>query len=250
MYCTYAVLGLSITVVLITCATAHIEELLEDEYVFLYGYNAIFGVSDQRYFRVVLLPPSYLMLSSFQYANSRLLFAMARSGFFPPVLGALTTSRNSPRNANLTGASLVLILSAVFWIDSSSYISIFGGGVFAAVCAYMSMFLSFIIFRLHFQGLERKYISKTGIMGALFGIFLCAVVLIAIAVTSLLSIALFAGIVSLFSVYYYFVASKRQKLSAEEKEVMLIAHVIKGNFLLPNTWIVFFNLCCRRQRTE
>lgn len=228
MCCTYVVLAISIVVVLITCSTTSIDVLVEQDFPLILGYHAIFGTDDNKNFRIVLIPPMYLMSSSFQLAYSRLIFAMARSGLFPPVLGNLCYGHSAPRNAIYAGTAVLFPLIAFAWTLNTAYESVLSGGILAAVCAYFAMFISFIIFRLHFEGLQREYNSPVGIPGAVLGMGVSVLIIVSIIVTNVISAVFLAAIVFFFSVYYYFAATTRQKLSAEEKEVMLVAHVIKG----------------------
>ena len=228
MCCTYVVLAISIVVVLVTCSTTSIDVLVEQDFPLILGYRALFGTDDNRNLRIVLIPPMYLMSSSFQLAYSRLIFAMARSGLLPPVLGNLCAGRSAPRNAIYAGTVVLFPLIAFAWTLNTAYESVLSGGILAAVWAYFAMFISFIIFRLHFDGLERQYNSPVGIPGAIFGISVSVLIIVSIIVTNYLSAVFLTAIIIFFSVYYYFAAVTRQKLSAEEKEVMLVAHVIKG----------------------
>lgn len=226
--------------VLVSCSTEYIDVLSGTDFVFEYGYNEMFGIEGSRYLKIFLIPPTYLMTSCLQFAYSRLIFAMARSGLYPVSLGTVSTNSRAPRNAIIAGTVGVYVILVLGWVYSSDYMDIFAGGILAAACAYVSMFLSFIIFRLHFTGLDRQYVSKTGVIGAWYGALVSMLIVVSVVLTRAYTALVFLGMIFSFSVYYYFIASKRQRLSAEEKEVMLVLHVIKGSIASYMHWLMTY----------
>jgi ethanolamine permease len=153
---------------------------------------------------------------------------MARSGLFPPFLGELSEGDKLPVKSLLTGAAVALLLTMAGWLLDADYEYFISGGILAAVCAYISTFISFIIFRVHYKGLQRKYVSKTGVTGAAFGIIISSIIFIGVVVERKFALLVWLVMIVSFTLYYKFVAAARQRLSVEEKDVMLIAHVIKG----------------------
>jgi ethanolamine permease len=166
------------------------------------------------------------------YCYFRLIFSMSRSGLLPRQFGFLNALNGAPTKALIAGTvtSLLFMLIAWLFLSSHGYVGFFSAGIFVSVSVYTSTFISFIIFRIHFKILDRLYVSLMGIPGAGLGIIISVIIMIGIAVTSPYSFLSFVVLLVTASLYYFYVAAARQKLSTEEKEVMMVAHVIKGTF--------------------
>ena len=81
------------------------------------------------------------------YLISRMLFSLARAGFVPPALGAVT-ARNVPRNALLV-SSLGLggaVLVRALW-PGSAYVWFFAVALFGALFVWLMIFVTHVAFR-------------------------------------------------------------------------------------------------------
>jgi ethanolamine permease len=158
---------------------------------------------------------------------------MSRSGLLPQQFGYLNVEKGSPVKALVVGTAISLFIMLNVWLLTVEpvYVNYCRVGVFASFFVYTSLFISFIIFRIYFKILDRVYVSRTGIPGAILGIIISLVIMIGVIVVSPYSFLSFVAMFVSASLYYFYVAAARQKLSTEEKEVMMVAHVIKGNLL-------------------
>lgn len=257
MLCMYTVIATSIAVVLIVCATTPIDEAASISFPLLRGYEKMFD-TEKKYLYVLLMPSIYNAACGFQFAYSRVIFAMARSGSFNQILGVLQENRRSPIKATFWGTIVMYILVTISWFFSSQYSEIYNAGIVSSFCVYFSVFFSFLVFRYNYEDLERKYWSQTGVLGALFGGLLSIIMNVAVIVTGVYSALGFLFFLIISSIYYYFVARSRQVLSAEEINVMMVAHVIKGMVLVighidyihgcSKLWFVLWLLCLANRK--
>lgn len=135
------------------------------------GFQTVFGGrATSTLLSVISLTGLIASFHSIVYAYGRLLFALARAGYFPAWLSRLN-SRAVPARALATGglAGFVLCLLAQQY-STSVGAALLNMAVFGALLSYILVLISFIKLRTAQPGLARPYRSPLGIPGALAGI--------------------------------------------------------------------------------
>jgi hypothetical protein len=100
-----------------------------------------------------------------------------------------------------------------------------------ATFVYIGMFISFIVFRTHFSGMKRHWVSPVGIPGALVGICMALVLCIAVIILEPYPKALmtYFGFMGCAVIYYVFYARHTQYFSKEEQKHFLKAYIVNAN---------------------
>ena len=189
--------------------------------------------------QVISLPVLVNTLSTSVFAFSKVLWSMANSGLFPPELAVNKRLpgcyEESSSAAIIVGscASLILLFAAAAM--GSMFLLVLNAGWFAAILYYLGGCAAYIVFKLQLSELTRFYVSPVGLYGVaaaafvLFIIFVCGIINLR---GGSFGITLFVLLMA--SIYYFLVGKDRQRLSPEERNITLAAHVAKGNSKAPN----------------
>ncbi|MCA9169811.1 MAG: amino acid permease, partial [Planctomycetales bacterium] len=115
------------------------------------------------------------------YAYGRVLFSLSRAGYFPRWI-SIVNQHHAPQSALIIGA--VVGLGCAFVIDALGEENKVGAAllsmaVFGAVISYALVLVSFIRLRLVRPEMERPYRSPLGIPGAVVGLLLAVVSMVA-----------------------------------------------------------------------
>lgn len=96
--------------------------------------------------------------------------------------------------------------------------------------AYMSIFISFVMFRNYFPTIKREFVSPLGTVGAVYGFLMFLLVFISFCgfQNTTHAIEAFCYLTVVLSIYYYFCVRHRQVFSEEEKKVMFKAYLVKS----------------------
>eukprot|EP01038_Epipyxis_sp_PR26KG_P011974 gene11974-16027_t len=144
----------------------------------------------------------------FVFAYGQQIRSMAHSGLFPPILGREYGKRKSPYIALIFGSFVAYMIMLMIWItkDTSFIVAIFGACVIGSFIVYINVSICYIIFKVHYSGIQRNFTSPLGIYGAAYCGFMFTVATIAA------------------------VGAKREQFfSAEEQGVLLVGYIIKRN---------------------
>jgi ethanolamine permease len=170
------------------------------------------------------------------YAYGRVLFSLSRAGYFPRWI-SLVNRHHAPQTALLIGAALglgcaILIHTAEQQGDGQQHTvgaALLNMAVFGAVVSYTLVMVSFISLRLKRPDLPRPYRSALGIPGAVLGLTLSLVALLACFNDAsyrpaVIGTAIFLAI----GLAYYFLYSRSRLVAqAPEEEVALIAQAAR-----------------------
>jgi len=117
----------------------------ESPFVSVFGRLGIRGAAGVMNF--VVLTAALSSANANLYLIARTLFSLARAGFVPPALGAVTR-RGAPVNALLvSGIGLgAAVLVRALWPDSA-YVWFFGVALFGALFVWLMIFVTHIAFR-------------------------------------------------------------------------------------------------------
>lgn len=235
----YVVIISTFVAIVVVCMTQPIDDVLRSEITpFSNGLSHIFSTNSKSLL-FCIVPSMIAALSCFLFASSRLLFAMSRSGLYPVFLGRRFTANgvlnNSPVIAILTGSVLSFFLALLAWIFRYHLDDLINAANLAYMVAYVATCLSFVIMRRYFEKSEEvKYLSYTGFPGAIYGSLVFILIFLSLCVNSRAeSKLMFAAMIGLSCIYYFAVARDRQRLSPEEKSILMVAHIIKGFLLIP-----------------
>ena len=144
------------------------------------GFQTVFGGrATSTVLSIVSLTGLIASFHAIIYAYGRLLFALARAGYFPAWLSRLN-GRAVPSNALLTGgvAGVLLCLLAQQY-SSSVGAALLNMAVFGALISYILVLISFIKLRSSQPDLARPYRSPLGVPGAAAGAFMGVICLTA-----------------------------------------------------------------------
>lgn len=192
------------------------------------GFSQIFNVT-HRTATLIALPVLYGSSTVTCYSLTKLIAAMAESRLFPKFLGRRAWNTRTPIFA--LGAACCISLFVLLGMgltaqkDFPHFTTIIG---VYALLTYCMQSVSFIVLRLKLSTFPREFRSPFGIPGAI----VCMVVFFAgigcaLSVSKRTIPAIVVGVVYIVAVssYYFWFAKHSQTFSAEEKAVVLPAHV-------------------------
>jgi ethanolamine permease len=158
------------------------------------------------------------------FAYGRNVFSLSRAGYFPRWLSVTHGTRHTPHVALISGAVAGYVLAWTLHVAGSSSVgaALLTMAVFGAVISYVMQMAAFVLLRRRMPHIERPYVSRLGVPGA--------VVAAAIALVSLVALFLNAayrpgvvGVAIWFIVcvaYFALVGRRRLVLSPEEEFAM------------------------------
>lgn len=216
------------TLILNTGVSTDPEAFAKSEAPLAEGFSEVFGLGAGT--RVLTLVSLTGLIASFHgiiYAYGRVLFALSRAGYFPRWI-SLTGKNHTPYVAIILGAGIGIVCAlAIDLLGTNSLVgkSLLSMAVFGAVISYAMVMLSYIKLRITRPNMPRPYRSPLGIPGAVVGLVLSLIALLATfadvaARPGVWGVAIFvaAGIV------YFFLYSRHHLVAqAPEEEDALIA---------------------------
>lgn len=192
------------------------------------GFSRIFNVTHDTA-TYMALPMLFGLSNLTCYSITKLIAAMAESRLFPRVLAKRVWSTRTPVYALGLTCCMALLVLGFMAVAAEKYFPHFTTitGVFSLL-TYCMQLLGFIVLRLKLSAFSREFRSPFGIPGAIF----CMIVFLA-GICCALSIThrgfptIVIGIVyvTVASAYYFWFAKHSQTFSADEKAVVLPAHV-------------------------
>ncbi len=161
------------------------------------------------------------------YAYSRVFFAMSRAGYLPKWI-SVTNDRGIPARAAILGGALALVVMILFVSvgGESSFIALglVTVSVVSAVVTYILVLASYIKLQIDRPGMPRPYRSPVGIWGAFVGLIIATIAFISCFVIEQYRIAVYStvGLLSLASIYFFFVSRKQLVAEAPEEQLALV----------------------------
>ena len=224
------VLCTSFSVILIACSLSPgVPVLLTRTHPLTRGYMHMFALTRSQA-TIISLPATIGSGFGFMYFFGQQLRAMGLSGLLNPICARELADRHTPVGALVIGSILSYALCLLIYFKPSIRQYTYNISMMGAFATYLSIFLSFWIFRNHYPTITREFISPVGMPGAVYGFLVFALAFIAICGFQKTQVAVctFVVLSLLCSVYYYAVVQKRQVFSEEEKTVMFKAYLVKG----------------------
>jgi lysine-specific permease len=174
---------------------------------------------------IVVLTSVLSAANSGLYVGSRMLWAMAREGEAPAILGTL--SKNKVPFAALTFTIVfgLLALTTSVWAESTVYVALVSAVGVSTLVGWLGISISHIRFRKWYRlkGLrleDLKYKALLFPVGPVISIALCAVVLVGQAFDKVAALSLVYG-VPLFMIFYFYykIKHKTKLVNLEEVDV-------------------------------
>ena len=197
---------------------------------------------------------AFATVTPWMYSFSRQLFALSRKGFLPAVFSKVYNG--CPYVSTIFGIFsgygivLLMVMSGEHPVTVIVQVIANLGSILTAFFA----FLSFIIFRMKFPQIDRKFRSPFGVAGAAYGLFLIVTTFVFDILSSLMNIAaifyLLGGLFTMWSLYYYFVARKTLVLDLDERNA-IIKRLDVNSLLRTEYGYAYLELhCIREHNTE
>ena len=117
------------------------------------------------------------------YAYGRNTYSLSRAGYFPNFLSVTHGARKTPHVALIAGAVVGYAVAVLVFILQEAELgaqivaALLNMAVFAAVISYILQMVSFVLLRQKLPNIERPYVSKLGVPGAVVAGVLAATAL-------------------------------------------------------------------------
>lgn len=223
----------SLAVLFVTCSLPpSVAYFKEKSRPLTTGFSLMFGAS-RDISTIFSVPATIASGFGFMYYYSQQLFAMGRSGLLNKWLGKEWPSRKTPVVALVAGALFGYGMCRIRFYLPDSRAQFHNISMLGAFATYLSIFASFIIFRLYYPTIKREFISPLGIAGAVYGFIVFSLAFVSVCgfQKDQIAIVVFGCILVVCSVYYYLVVKDRQIFSEEEKTVLFKAYLVKSRNL-------------------
>eukprot|EP00743_Colponemidia_sp_Colp-15_P004644 GILK01005005.1.p1 GENE.GILK01005005.1~~GILK01005005.1.p1 ORF type:complete len:523 (+),score=54.50 GILK01005005.1:68-1570(+) len=145
------------------------------------GFEAVYGKEAETVLILLALVGMVTSFHSIVYGYGRVLFALARAGYFPKWLASMSR-RNTPYASLIVGGGIGLLLAVVLnFVGEGSSVGagLLNMAVFGAGCCYIAVMISFVLLRVQQPMMPRPYKSPLGVPGAIVAAILAAISLAA-----------------------------------------------------------------------
>jgi ethanolamine permease len=191
------------------------------------GFLALLGSgATTRLLTLIALTGMVASFHTIIYAYGRVLFSLSRAGYFPRWISVVNRC-HTPQNALLVGALIGLGCCVLIHLFEEQTVgaALLNMAVFGAVISYTLVMISYIRLRIKRPELSRPYRSPLGIPGAVVGMLLSIVALLACFSEPAYRPGVLGTLVFLAVGLMYYALYSRRRLVAQapEEEVALIA---------------------------
>jgi ethanolamine permease len=193
------------------------------------GFKAIFSGEKVAYLLGILFMIG-LIASFFTiiYAYGRNTYSLSRAGYFPSFLSVTHGERKTPHVALIAGAVVGYAVAVLVFILQEAALgaqivaALLNMAVFAAVISYILQMVSFVRLRQKLPNIERPYVSKLGVPGAVIAGLLAATALIAIFLNEAYRPGVYGvAIYYILGVIYFAIAGRNRLVLSPEEEFAL-----------------------------
>jgi ethanolamine permease len=193
------------------------------------GFKAVFAGEKIAYllgllFMIGLIASFFTII----YAYGRNTYSLSRAGYFPKFLSITHGERKTPHVALIAGAVVGYAVAVLVFILQEAELgaqivaALLNMAVFAAVISYILQCTSFVLLRQRLPNIERPYVSKVGIPGAVVAGILAATALVAIFLNEAYRPGVYGvAIYYVLGVIYFAVAGRNRLVLSPEEEFAL-----------------------------
>ena len=193
------------------------------------GFKAIFAGEKLAYllgllFMIGLIASFFTII----YAYGRNTYSLSRAGYFPKFLSITHGERRTPHVALIAGAVVGYAVAVLVFILQEAELgaqivaALLNMAVFAAVISYILQCTSFVLLRQKLPNIERPYVSKVGIPGAVVAGILAATALVAIFLNEAYRPGVYGvAVYYILGVVYFAVAGRNRLVLSPEEEFAL-----------------------------
>jgi ethanolamine permease len=193
------------------------------------GFKAIFAGEKLAYllgllFMIGLIASFFTII----YAYGRNTYSLSRAGYFPKFLSITHGERKTPHVALIAGAVVGYAVAVLVFILQEAELgaqivaALLNMAVFAAVISYILQCTSFVLLRQKLPNIERPYVSKVGIPGAVVAGILAATALVAIFLNEAYRPGVYGvAVYYVLGVVYFAVAGRNRLVLSPEEEFAL-----------------------------
>lgn len=224
----------ALTILGVACHYPGVQPVLaEAKFILQYGLQDAVSI-DEKYYPLLLLPPTVASSAGYLFAAGNQMAAMAESGMLPSFLRPRMGADQVPVVAMIACGVIQYVVYYFFHyfepdvvILPSNIWSLAAPALFTLVC------VSFIAFRLKYPTMERSFVSPLGIPGAVYGILLWVFVFIRSSDRRFQpnnrAITTFYCFVAIAFVYYFVYVRYFQCFSPEEQKKFMRAYILNAN---------------------
>jgi len=229
IYCVSTILFVSILVVVCSYLSQDPNLIFSEQYPLNAGFMLFLRCS-YRQATMLSMPSTFATASGFTFSFGKLIDALSASRLFPISLHNNSKQSRMPFVAIIGGSLGSYLICCLIWFFPSLH-SIFSNFCYlAAYVSYCSYAVGYISLKINFSTIKYSFFSPLGVFGAAYVliIFFFGIVSVVFFQTDKQMGLVMLSILWIFSSCYYFTYAKAvQKLSPEEQESLMIAHVIK-----------------------
>jgi ethanolamine permease len=193
------------------------------------GFKGVFGdsfaASLLALFGVIGLVASFFTII---YAYGRNTYSLSRAGYFPKWLSVTHGERKTPHVALIAGAIVGYVVILVVWYlqrqgsGAQVVAAVLNMAVFAAVISYALQCTSFVLLRQNLPNIDRPYLSKWGVPGAIIAGAIAVISLVAMFANEAYRPGLY-GVAAYYvlGVIYFAIAGRHRLVLSPEEEFAL-----------------------------
>lgn len=209
--------------------------IVSANFPFNYAFQNAFGVSP-RVASVFSLPATYAAAYGFLYAFQMRLTSIEASGLLPDIFIEKLGIFYSRFIMYMMNLSFTFFCALGIWLfqDPTIIGATFKLGFISTYIVYIFILLSYIVFKIRYKDLPRKFRNSYGYSIATAGIFcfaLCGAGVIGFdQATHYVSLSMYVAFLVISTIYYYAYGHKYERFSKEEQKILLVAYAINSKF--------------------
>jgi len=207
------------------------EQLSQQGYPLNTGFSLIAGCSYQIA-SIFSIPAIFATAFGFVFAYSRLLCGLSESGLVPSIF-SWKSSTGTPYAAIIIGCLVSYAICLLIVVFPKTKKCIAQLCFLSGFITYACQSAAYIWIKKNFRTIDCTFKSPLGIYGAFysFTIFLLAAVSVSFFQSDgVVALPCLLVIWVLFSLYYFPVVKKKQRLSPEEQKSVFVVHTIRFNY--------------------
>ena len=186
-----------------------------------------------RYISILSVPATFATAFGFMFMYGKIMMSMSNSKLLPAFLGYRHPTTRAPYMALIVGSIVSFGVALVCLYYPTFYNGSFNICILSASFDYIWQLGAFILLRTKYQTIKCDFLSPLGVYGAVWGMLVFALNIIAIVAFQVDQSALIvvAGIYAALTVWYFIYAKSRQSFSEEEKNTFFTIHVINCKYI-------------------